>query len=83
MKNETNETTTNTTDKTTFSTWGRVAEDQLDRMSEAFHQVTNFQGAALAQSRELLAYNMKLAGDWQSWASETGKSLQAALFSKK
>jgi hypothetical protein len=80
MKNESNETTS---DKTTFSTWGRVAEDQLERMTEALGQAANMQGAALAQGRELLAYNLKLANDCQSWASETGKSLQSAFLKRK
>lgn len=78
MKNE-----TNATDKTTFSTWGRVAEDQMDRLSETFTQATKFQAAAMEQGRELVNYNMKLADEWQNWASETGKSLRATLFSSK
>ena len=74
---------TNTTDKTTFSTWGRVAEDHMDRVSEAFAEATKFQAAALEHGKELLTYNMKLATQWQSWATETGNGLRAALFPTK
>jgi hypothetical protein len=78
MKNE-----TNATDKTTFSTWGRVAEDHMDRMGEAFTQATAFQAAALEQCNSLLRYNAKLATEWQSWATDTGNALRASLFSTK
>jgi hypothetical protein len=74
MKNQ-----TKTTDKTTFSTWGRVAEDHMERVSETFAEATKFQAAALEHGKDLLAYNMKLATDWQRWAAETGNSLRAAL----
>lgn len=75
MKNE-----SKTTDKTTFSTWGRVAEDHMDRVSDAFAEATKFQAAALEQGKDLMAYNMKLATDWQNWATESGNSLRSALF---
>jgi hypothetical protein len=78
MKNETNR-----TDKTTFSTWGRVAEDHMDRMSDAFAQATKFQASALEQGKVLFAHNMKLASDCQAWATETGNNLRTALFATK
>ncbi len=78
MKNENKR-----TDNTTFSTWGRVAEDNMDRMGEAFTKATQFQAAALEQGNALFSYNRKLANDWQNWASETGTRLRAALFAPK
>lgn len=76
-----NEATPNT-DTTTMSTWGRVAEEQMHRVGEMMSQGTRIQTAAFDQGKELLAYNMKLAGDWQDWAEETRRKVEGRLFSR-
>tara|TARA_R110002096_G_scaffold436038_2_gene665808 strand:- start:75659 stop:75904 length:246 start_codon:yes stop_codon:yes gene_type:complete len=76
-----NEETPNT-NATTFSTWGRVAEEQLERMGEMMTQGTRLQAAALEQGKQLLEYNMKLAGDCQTWAEETRRKLGDRIFSR-
>lgn len=85
MKTETNSNPSSSLPdaSTTFNTWGRVAEEQMQRMGELFEQSTKMQTAALDQGRELLAYNMKLAGEWQTWASEASRNVATKIFSKK
>lgn len=82
MNNETNTTEANT-NKTTFSTWGRVAEQHMDRMSEMFTQNSKLQAAMLEQGKELFSYNMKLAGEFQDWANETRRSVAGKIFGAK
>lgn len=82
MKNDTNPNPSSPA-STTFNTWGRVAEDQMQRMADLFAQGTKMQSVAFEHGRELLAYNMKLAGEWQSWASETGRTVASKIFASK
>ncbi|MCP4448542.1 MAG: hypothetical protein GY811_24880 [Myxococcales bacterium] len=79
MNNETN----SSENKTTFSTWGRVAEEQLGRVSEMMGQSAKLQASAFEQGKELFAYNMKLANDLQDWANETRRQVTGKLFGTK
>lgn len=81
MKNETN--TTSSEPATTFNTWGRVGEEQMHRMSELFDQTTKMQAAAFEQGKQLLAYNMKLAGEFQSWATEASRKVASQFLGAK
>ena len=70
------------TDRTTMSTWARTAEEQIARMGEMMEQGKRIQSAAMAQGKEMIAYNMKLASDWQSWAEETRRSVEERFVSR-
>jgi hypothetical protein len=82
MKSE-SQTHTTTPFNTTFSTWGRVAEDHMQRMSDAFTKGSELQKATLEQGREFVAYNMKLATEWQAWASESSRKFAGQFFATK
>ncbi|MBL4634366.1 MAG: hypothetical protein JKY56_10870 [Kofleriaceae bacterium] len=79
MENETK----TTENKTTFHTWGRLAKEQISRMGDIFQQSFKLQTAALEQSKELFAYNMKLANDYQNWATKTPRKVADKLFKTK
>jgi hypothetical protein len=81
MKNETN--TSSTSTSTTFNTWGRVAEDHMQRMSDAFARGSQLQKATLEQGREFVAYNMKLASEWQTWVSDSSRKFAGQFFAAK
>jgi len=81
MNNETNQSAASNT--TTFSTWGRVAEQQMAHLGEVFAEGTKLQTSAMEQGKELLAYNMKLAREWQDWASEARRSIMESFSSAK
>jgi hypothetical protein len=36
----------------------------------------------MEQGKEMIAYNMKLASDWQSWAEETRRSVEEHFASR-
>lgn len=84
MKNETKTANTDAgTPATTFHTWGRVAEDHMQRMSDAFARSSELQKATFEQGRDFVTYNMKLASEWQAWMSESSRRLAGQLFSSK
>ena len=92
MNNETNHVETNhvetnhggtNTNKTTLSTWGRVAEQHMERMSEMVAQNSKLQAAMFDQSKELFSYNMKLAGEFQDWAKQTRSKVAGKIFGAK
>ena len=71
------------TTETTFNTWGRVAMEQMDRLSEIATQGMKMQTSAMEQGREYVQYHMKLATEWQSWAMDAGKKMTSQLWGSK
>lgn len=68
-----------TTQHTTYDTWGRVAQDQLERMTAWSEQATRMQLAAMDQVREFVGYSTRLATEWQSFMLDAGRKMAGQM----
>ena len=73
----------NPTPDTTFDTWGRMAEEQMNRFNSWHTQMTQMQLAALDQVRDMIDYSAKLGTEWQKHAMDTSRKLYSQFMPQR